>query len=68
MKKLFFIGSGKMATAIAGGLISSGTFSADELGAFDPSSAAAECFQTITGIKHPGYPMRKRFWSQSNRK
>ncbi|MBE6375736.1 MAG: pyrroline-5-carboxylate reductase [Lentisphaeria bacterium] len=51
MKKLFFIGSGKMATAIAGGLISSGTFSADELGAFDPSSAAAECFQKITGIK-----------------
>ena len=49
MKKLFFIGSGKMATAIAGGLISSGTFSADELGAFDPSSAAAECFQKITG-------------------
>lgn len=50
MKKLFFIGSGKMATAIAGGLVSSGTFTADELGAFDPSASAAESFRQTTGI------------------
>ena len=51
MKKLFFIGSGKMATAIAGGLISSRTFSADETGAFDPDINAATAFNNATGIK-----------------
>ena len=51
MKKLFFIGAGKMASAIAGGLTSSGNFSPDELGAFDPNSTAAEYFSKISGIK-----------------
>ena len=35
MSKLFFLGAGKMATAIAGGLIKAGTFQADELLACD---------------------------------
>lgn len=50
--KLFFIGSGKMATAIAGGLVRSGTFKIGELGAFDPSQQAANSFQQSTGIKN----------------
>ena len=40
MSKLLFIGAGKMASAIAGGIVQSGVFSAGEMTAFDinPSS------------------------------
>ncbi len=51
MKKLYFIGAGKMASAIAGGLTSSGAFSPDELGAFDPSAAAAKAFYELSGVR-----------------
>ena len=51
MSKLFFLGAGKMATAIAGGLIKAGTFQADELLAFDVNPKAAEAFQNATGIR-----------------
>ena len=52
MKKIFFIGAGKMATAIAGGLVSSGTFSPDELGTFDPAAPAIDNFIKTTGINN----------------
>ncbi len=39
-----------MATAIAGGLVKSGIFSAAELGAFDPDHNAAGLFSSATGI------------------
>lgn len=51
MKKLFFIGAGKMATAIAGGLTSSGKFQACELGACDTDLRAAAAFEEATGIQ-----------------
>ena len=51
MSKLYFIGSGKMATAIAGGLVKSGIFTPAELGAFDPDPHAAEIFSSASGIK-----------------
>ena len=51
MSKLFFLGAGKMATAIAGGLVKAGTFQADELLAFDVNPKAAEAFQNATGIR-----------------
>ena len=50
MKKLFFIGAGKMASAIAGGLTASGKFSGGELGAFDPDQKSAEAFQKASGV------------------
>ena len=50
MSKLFFIGAGKMATAIAGGLVRSGTFSSQELQAFDIDPAAAAKFTEATGV------------------
>lgn len=50
MKKLFFIGAGKMASAIGGGLVRSGLFAPEELGAFDPDKCAAEKFSSSTGI------------------
>jgi pyrroline-5-carboxylate reductase len=50
MKKLYFIGSGKMATAIAGGVVSAGIISSAEMGAFDPAEAAADTFAAATGI------------------
>lgn len=50
MKELFFIGSGKMATAIASGIVKTGVFSPDSLGAFDPDKKAAKEFSRITGI------------------
>ncbi len=50
MKELFFIGSGKMATAIAGGVVNSGVFTPDMMGAFDPDKCAAENFTGVTGI------------------
>lgn len=50
MKEIYFIGGGKMASAIAGGLVNSRTFAAAQLGAFDPSPVAAANFSRITGI------------------
>ncbi|MCQ2352617.1 MAG: pyrroline-5-carboxylate reductase [Victivallaceae bacterium] len=50
MGKIFFIGAGKMATAIAGGMVSSGAFDAAELAAFDVSDAAAKNFSAATKI------------------
>ncbi len=51
MSSLFFIGAGKMATAIAGGLVKAGVFLPDELGAFDINPAAAGKFTAATGIR-----------------
>ena len=41
MSKLLFIGAGKMATAIAGGIVKANVFSPAEMAAFDISSEAA---------------------------
>ncbi|MGE4564905.1 MAG: pyrroline-5-carboxylate reductase [Victivallaceae bacterium] len=51
MTRLFFIGAGKMATAIAGGLVRSGCFQAEELKAYDISPQAAELFEKSTGVR-----------------
>ena len=50
MSKLLFIGAGKMATAIAGGLVKANVFQASELQAFDINSAAAAEFTKNTGV------------------
>ena len=50
MSKLLFIGAGKMATAIAGGLVKAGVFPASELQAFDVNPAAAADFTKATGV------------------
>ena len=51
MKELYFIGGGKMATAIAGGIVRAGVFSAEQLGAFDPDVKAAALFTETTGVR-----------------
>ncbi len=51
MKQLFFIGAGKMATAIATGLTRTKTFSAEELSAYDVDPDAAAKFTDKTGIR-----------------
>ena len=51
MSKIFFLGAGKMATAIAGGLVKSGLYKSCELAAFDVSAAAGENFTRETGVK-----------------
>ncbi|MDD3885719.1 MAG: pyrroline-5-carboxylate reductase [Victivallaceae bacterium] len=48
--KLLFVGAGKMATAIAGGLVANQVFRADELAAFDVSEKAAAEFTRHTGV------------------
>ena len=50
MNRLFFIGAGKMATAIAGGLVRSGTFDKTELQAYDITPQAAAKFTEATGV------------------
>lgn len=50
MSKLFFIGAGKMATAIAGGLIRSKVFQTSDIVAYDVSAEAAERFTAATGV------------------
>jgi len=50
MNRLFFIGAGKMATAIAGGLVRSGTFDKTELQAYDINPQAAAKFTEATGV------------------
>ena len=49
MKKLLFIGAGKMATAIAGGLVRAKLFTPGELQAYDVSETAAAEFTKATG-------------------
>ena len=51
MSKIFFLGAGKMATAIAGGLVKSGLYKSGELAAFDVSAAAGENFTRETGVQ-----------------
>ena len=66
MKELYFIGGGKMATAIAGGIVRAGVFSAEQLGAFDPDVKAAALFTKTTGVgadsdsPEPGSPEARR--------
>ena len=50
MSKIFFLGAGKMATAIAGGLVKSGLYKAEELAAFDVNAAAGAAFAKATGV------------------
>ena len=50
MFKLFFLGAGKMATAIAGGIVKAGVFQKSELAAFDVSAKAAQEFEEKTGV------------------
>ena len=50
MKKLLFIGAGKMATAIAGGLVRAKLFTPGELQAYDVSETAAAEFTKATGV------------------
>ncbi len=50
MSKIFFLGAGKMATAIAGGIVRAGLFQPEELSAFDISGTAAAAFTENTGI------------------
>ncbi|MBR6470815.1 MAG: pyrroline-5-carboxylate reductase [Victivallales bacterium] len=47
---ILFIGAGKMATALAGGITRGNLFPTDRLDAVDPSQAAREAFQTATGV------------------
>lgn len=49
MYKLFFIGTGKMATAIAGGIVKSKLFEPSQIGGFDINEAAASMFTGATG-------------------
>ena len=49
-KKIIFAGAGKMASAIASGLISKG-FSAKNISAFDKSESAAHKFKSHTGVQ-----------------
>lgn len=50
MKKIFFLGAGKMATAIAGGLVKSRLCTSSELAAFDVNGAACAAFTAATGV------------------
>lgn len=51
MSKLLFIGAGKMASAIAGGIVGGGLFPSEQLAAFDVSPQAAESFTAATGVQ-----------------
>ena len=50
MSKLLFIGAGKMASAIAGGIVASKVYSAHEMAAFDINPDAASAFTAATGV------------------
>ena len=50
MSKILFLGAGKMATAIAGGVVRAGLFQPEELAAFDILDAAAEAFHETTAV------------------
>ena len=49
MSKLFFIGTGKMAAAIAGGVVRAGVLKSTEISGFDVNPAAAETFKAVSG-------------------
>lgn len=49
MSKVFFLGAGRMASALAGGAVRSGVLCAGEINAFDPDKRAAEAFTAATG-------------------
>lgn len=49
-KKILFIGAGKMATAIAAGMVANG-FDTDKISAYDISEDAAENFTRVVGAK-----------------
>lgn len=51
MSKLFFLGAGKMATAIAGGIVKAEVFQKAELAAFDVSPKAAAEFEQKNGVR-----------------
>ena len=51
MKKLFFLGAGKMATAIASGVTASKLLAAEELLAYDISQAACDNFTKSSGVE-----------------
>ena len=51
MSKLLFIGTGKMGSAIAGGIVRAGLFPASELTGFDVSAKAAADFTANTGVR-----------------
>lgn len=50
MSKILFLGAGKMATAIAGGIVRAGLFQPEELAAFDISEDAATAFRKQTSV------------------
>ena len=50
MSKLLFIGAGKMASAIAGGIVKSSLIAPQELSAVDISTQAAEAFTAASGV------------------
>ena len=50
MKKLFFLGAGKMATAIASGVTASKLMAADEIAAYDVAEAACINFNKLSGV------------------
>ncbi len=49
-KRIFFLGAGRMATAIATGMVKKGNFEPELLSAYDPDSAAAERFTVASGV------------------
>lgn len=51
MSKLFFIGTGKMATAIAGGVVRAGVLNSNEIAGFDVNPGAAENFKAVSGCE-----------------
>jgi pyrroline-5-carboxylate reductase len=50
MSKILFIGAGKMASAIAGGIVKAGLFAPESLAAVDISSQARETFTAASGV------------------
>ena len=51
MYKLFFIGTGKMATAIAGGIVKSNLLEPRQIGGYDVNEAAVAMFTGATGCE-----------------